>query len=283
MTRNSSGVLRRALRWLPILALVAISLGVLISGAPHLLSLDRLLSYRATLMEAVAADRSRAIGVACLVYIGCVIVSVPASLVLTILSGFLFGAATGAGIALVSATTGAAIVFSIGRGPMSEFLVTRAGPRLGRLAAGFRDDAFGFILVLRLLPIFPFWMTNLAPAAFGVPLRTFVLATFLGLAPGAVVYAAAGSAIEDVVAANEAAKADCLASGAEACDEALSLRSLVTVKTLAGLGGLAAFALLSIGLRRRFARKRSVTSQIPVAGQSTARRPERNRDVNQSH
>ncbi|MBD8905103.1 SNARE associated Golgi family protein, partial [Methylobacterium bullatum] len=114
MTRNSSGVLRRALRWLPILALVAISLGVLISGAPHLLSLDRLLSYRATLMEAVAENRSRAIGVAYLVYIGCVIVSVPASLVLTILSGFLFGAATGAGIALVSATTGAAIVFSIG-------------------------------------------------------------------------------------------------------------------------------------------------------------------------
>ncbi|KQP05427.1 VTT domain-containing protein [Methylobacterium sp. Leaf93] len=283
MTRPSKGSLRRALRWLPILALVAISLGVLISGAPHLLSLDRLLSYRAWLIEAVAEDRLRAIGIACLVYIGCVIVSVPASLVLTILSGFLFGAATGAGIALVSATTGAAIVFSIGRGPVSELLLNRAGPRLGCLAAGFRDDAFGYILVLRLLPIFPFWMTNLAPAAFGVPLRTFVLATFLGLAPGAFAYAAAGSAIEDVVAANEAAKAACLASGADACDEALSLRSLVTVKTLAGLGGLAAFAMLSIGLRRRFARKRSVTSQIPVAGHSTARRPERNRDVNSSH
>ena len=185
MTRNSSGALRRSMRWLPVLALVALSLGVLVSGAPHLFSLDRLLSYRAALMEAVAEDRLRSIGIACLVYIGCVIVSVPASLVLTILSGFLFGTTTGAGIALVSATTGAAIVFSIGRGPMSEFLVTRAGPRLGRLAAGFRDDAFGYILVLRLLPIFPFWMTNLAPAAFGVSLRTFVLATFLGLTPGA--------------------------------------------------------------------------------------------------
>ncbi|MBO1018752.1 TVP38/TMEM64 family protein [Methylobacterium sp. SD274] len=257
MTRNSSGALRRAMRWLPVLALVALSLGVLVSGAPHLFSLDRLLSYRAALMEAVAEDRLRSIGIACLVYIGCVIVSVPASLVLTILSGFLFGTTTGAGIALVSATTGAAIVFSIGRGPMSEFLVTRAGPRLGRLAAGFRDDAFGYILVLRLLPIFPFWMTNLAPAAFGVSLRTFVLATFLGLAPGAFVYAAAGAAIEDVIAANEAAKAACLESGAAACDEALSLRSLVTVKTAAGLGGIAAFALLSIALRRRFARRRA--------------------------
>lgn len=259
MARASSGSFRRILQWLPVAALVAISLGVLVSGVPHLLSLDRLLSYRAWLIEAVAEDRPRSIAIACLIYVGCVIVSVPASLVLTILCGFLFGITTGAGIALFSATTGAAIVFSIGRGPVSDLLLNKAGPRLARLAAGFRDDAFGYILVLRLLPLFPFWMTNLAPAAFGVPLRTFVLATFLGLAPGAFVYAAAGSAIEDVVAANEAAKAACLATGATACDEALSLRSLVTVKTIAGLGSLAAFALLSIGLRRRFARRRAGT------------------------
>ncbi|WP_019904639.1 VTT domain-containing protein [Methylobacterium sp. 77] len=257
MTRPSRGSVRRVLRWLPVLALIAISLGVLVSGASHLLSLDRLLSYRAWLVEAVAQDRHRAIAIAGLIYVGCVIVSVPASLVLTILCGFLFGVTTGAGIALVSATTGAAIVFVIGRGPVSDLLLARAGPRLARLAAGFRDDAFGYILVLRLLPIFPFWMTNLAPAAFGVSLRIFVTATFLGLMPGAFVYATAGSAIEDVVAANEAAKAACLASGATACDEALSLRSLVTVKTVAGLGSLAAFALLSIGLRRRFARRRA--------------------------
>lgn len=256
MTRPSRESVRRVLRWLPILGLVALSLAILASGASHLLGLDRLLSYRTWLTEAVAADRPLAIVVAGLIYIGCVIVSVPASLVLTILCGFLFGIVPGACIALVSATTGAAIVFSIGRGPASDLLRSRAGPRLARLAAGFREDAFGFILVLRLLPIFPFWMTNLAPAAFGVRLRTFVLATFLGLAPGAFVYAAAGSAVEDVVAANEAAKAVCRARGEIPCDEALSLRSLVTVKTASGLGALAAFALFSIGLRRWFARRR---------------------------
>ena len=246
------------MRWLPVLALVALSLGVLVSGAPHLFSLDRLLSYRAALMEAVAEDRLRSIGIACLVYIGCVIVSVPASLVLTILSGFLFGTTTGAGIALVSATTGAAIVFSIGRGPMSEFLVTRrrTAPRTSWPPA-FATTRSATSSSCGSWPIFPFWMTNLAPAAFGVSLRTFVLATFLGLTPGAFVYAAAGAAIEDVIAANEAAKAACLESGAVACDEALSLRSLVTVKTAAGLGGIAAFALLSIVLRRRFARRRA--------------------------
>lgn len=256
MRRPSREGVRGGLRWLPVIGLIALSLTILASGVPHLLSLDRLLAYRAWLVEAVAEDRPRAIVVASLVYVGCVVVSVPASLVLTMFCGFLFGIPTGAGIALVSATTGAAIVFCVGRGPASDLVLNRAGPRLARLAAGFRNDAFGYILILRLLPLFPFMMTNLAPAAFGVSLRTFVLATFLGLMPGAFVYAATGSAIEDVVAANAAAKALCLASGAVACDEALSLRALVTPKTMLSLGGLAAFALLSIGLRRRFARLR---------------------------
>ena len=119
----------------------------------------------------VAEDRFRAMVVAYLVYVGAVVVSVPASLFLTMLCGFLFGIVPGALVAVASATTGAAIVFTIGRGPAADLLLRRAGPRLAGLAAGFREDAFGYIAFLRLLPIFPFWMTNLAPAAFGVKLR----------------------------------------------------------------------------------------------------------------
>ena len=104
---------------------------------------------------------------------------------------------------------------------------------------------------LRLLPLFPFWVTNLAPAAFGVKMRVFVLATFLGLLPGAVVYATTGAGIEDVVAAHEAAKAACLAAGAGGCDDALTLRALVTPKMVAGLAMLAVFALVSVLLSRR--------------------------------
>ena len=247
--------MRRVLRWLPLLLLVGASLAVLVSGASHLLSLDRLLESRAWLIAWVAEDRFRAMVVAYLVYVSAVVVSVPASLFLTMLCGFLFGIVPGALIALASATTGAAIVFTIGRGAAADLLLRRAGPRLAGLAAGFRADAFGYIAFLRLLPIFPFWMTNLAPAAFGVKRSTFVLATLVGLLPGVFIYASTGAAIEDVVLAHESAKAACLAADGLDCENALTLRTLVTPKMVAGLGALAAFALLSVFLRRRFQRR----------------------------
>ncbi|WP_082476596.1 TVP38/TMEM64 family protein [Methylobacterium sp. Leaf99] len=246
---------RRILRWLPIAVLVTASLAILASGVAQLLDLDRLLASRAWLSAAVAENPARTMAVTALAYVGAVVVSVPASLFLTMLCGFLFGIVPGALIAVTSASTGAAIVFSIGRGPASDLLRRRAGPRLAGLAAGFRQDAFGYVAFLRLLPIFPFWLTNLAPAAFGVPLRTFLLATIVGLSPGALVYATTGAAIEDVVATHEAARAACHAAGELECAQTLSLKSLITPKMIAGLAALAAFAMLSVVLRRRLGRR----------------------------
>lgn len=252
------GRARRALRWLPLALLVGVSLAALLTGTARLVSLDALLASRAWLHAFVSTDYVRALLAAYLIYVGAVVISVPATLMLTMVCGFLFGIVTGALVAVAAATTGAAIVFSIGRGPGAELLDRVAGPRLTALAVGFRQDAFGYIAFLRLLPLFPFWMTNLGPAAFGVPLRTFVAATFIGLLPGAFVYAATGAGIEDVVAAHEAAKAACQAASNLGCDEALTLRALVTPKMLMGLGALATFALLSILLRRRLARRQTV-------------------------
>lgn len=248
--------LRGALRLLPLVLLVGVSLAALVSGAGRLVSLDALLASRAWLHGFVAADYGRALVAAYLVYVGAVVISVPATLMLTMICGFLFGIVTGALVAVAAATTGAAIVFSIGRGPGGDLLRRAAGPRLQAFAEGFRRDAFGYIAFLRLLPLFPFWMTNLAPAAFGVPLRTFVLATLIGLMPGAFVYAATGAGIEDVVAAHEAAKVACQAASELGCDEALTLRALITPKMVLGLGALAAFALLSVLLRRFHLRSR---------------------------
>ena len=247
---------RRLRRWLPLAVLVLVSVAVLVSGAAQLLSLDRLLASRLWLRGFVDAGPSRALVAAYLVYVGAVVVSVPATLILTMICGFLFGIVPGALTAVCGATTGASIVFAIGRGPGADLLRRMGGTRAAGLAEGFRRDAFGYIATLRLLPLFPFWMTNLAPAACGVKMRVFVLATFLGLLPGAFVYAATGAGIEDVVAAHEDARAACLAGGGLACDYALSPRALVTPKMLAGLGMLAAFALVSVALSRRMRGRR---------------------------
>lgn len=256
---------KRVRRWLPLVLLLGISGVVLVSGAAQILSLDRLLASRAWLRGFVEADYARALVSAYCLYVGAVVVSVPASLILTMICGFLFGVVAGALVALASATTGAAIVFSIGRGAASDLILRRAGPRLARLAEGFRRDAFGYVAFLRLLPIFPFWMTNLAPAAFGVPLRTFVLATLIGLTPGAFVYAATGAGIEDVVAAHQGAKAACLAAGGLDCGNALRLSALITPSRVATLGALAALALLSVVLRRWIARRRTCAARRAIS------------------
>ncbi len=72
---------------------------------------------------------------------------------------------------------------------MSELLAARAGPWLERFRDGFQENAFNYLLFLRLVPIFPFWLVNLAPALLGVSFATYLLATVLGIIPGSFAYA----------------------------------------------------------------------------------------------
>jgi uncharacterized membrane protein YdjX (TVP38/TMEM64 family) len=132
------------------------------------------------------------------VYAGLVALSVPGAAVLTITGGFLFGPWLGTLCAVVGATLGATGIFLATRAGLGG-LAQRAGPLVGRLEAGFRADAFNYLLVLRLVFIVPFWLVNLVPALVGVRLSTFMLATFLGIIPGTFVYASFGNGLGDVV------------------------------------------------------------------------------------
>lgn len=112
----------------------------------------------------------------------------------TLTGGFLFGIWLGVPLALVSACAGSAAVFLLARRGFGG-LTERAGPFVYRLQDGFRKDAFNYLLVLRLIPVVPYIIVNLVPAVIGVPLRTFVLATVIGIAPSTVIYASIGDAL----------------------------------------------------------------------------------------
>jgi uncharacterized membrane protein YdjX (TVP38/TMEM64 family) len=127
-----------------------------------------------------------------------VALSVPGGAVLTIAGGFLFGTWLGATCATIGATLGATGIFLAARAGLGG-LGQRAGPLVAKLEAGFRADAFNYLLVLRLVPIFPFWLVNLVPALVGVKSSTYVLATFLGIIPGTLVYASLGNGLGSVV------------------------------------------------------------------------------------
>jgi len=100
----------------------------------------------------------------------------------------MFGYAIGTALALVSATIGATLIFLIARTSFGNVLAERAGPRMQRVRKGLEEDGFSYLLFVRLMPIFPFWIVNLAAAFFGVRLMHYVLATAIGILPGTFVY-----------------------------------------------------------------------------------------------
>jgi uncharacterized membrane protein YdjX (TVP38/TMEM64 family) len=159
--------------------------------------------------------------------------SVPGGLFLSVTGGFLFGSILGAIYVTVGATAGATAVFLIARSAFGAPLRARAGPWLARLEAGFVRNAMSYLLFLRLMPLFPFFVVNLVPAFLGVSLRVYVAATFVGILPATFVFTAFGAGLDNLFALGEEA----------------SLHGILSPELLVGLGGLAVLAVLPVGYR----------------------------------
>ena len=198
---DSSGRGSSLLRWLPLLLLVGALVLALSQGWHKHLSLDALAANRDWLQDKVAAWGWLA-GLAFVgLYALATALSVPGASILTITGGFLFGTWLGGGLAVVGATIGATLVFLAAKTALGDALRARAGGALERMRAGFQEDAFSYLLVLRLVPLFPFWLVNLVPAFLGVSLAVYVPATFLGIIPGGLVYASVGNGLGALIEA----------------------------------------------------------------------------------
>jgi uncharacterized membrane protein YdjX (TVP38/TMEM64 family) len=152
---------------------------------------------------------------------------------------------------------GATVIFLIARGAAGEVLTRRAGPLAAKLAEGFRADAFHYLLFLRLVP-FPFWLVNLAPALFGVPLGTFVAATAIGILPATVVFSVFGAGLDSVIAAQETQYQACLDAGRTDCRVHFDLSEALTPTLLGALAGFGVLALVPVFARRLWGRKLNV-------------------------
>lgn len=137
------------------------------------------------------------------IYVLVVAFSLPGAVWMTIGGGFLFGTVAASTYVVVAATLGASAIFLAARYALGDVLRSKAGPAMRRMEAGFRENALSYLLVLRLVPLFPFWLVNLVPAFLGVPLRTFVIGTFVGIIPGSVVYCLVGNGLGAVFDAGE--------------------------------------------------------------------------------
>jgi uncharacterized membrane protein YdjX (TVP38/TMEM64 family) len=224
---------------LPLAVLAAALVAAFALRLDRYLSFEQLAAHHDWLLAEVARLGLLAPVCYALIYAAATGLSIPGASLLTLAAGFLFGSLAGTAIVVVGATLGAIIIFLVARSALGDALRARAGPFIRKLEDGFRDNALSYLLVLRLIPLFPFWLVNLVPAFLGVRLGTFIVGTFFGIIPGAFVYASLGSGLGALIESGE--KPD--------------LGVIFQPRVLAPLIGLALLALLPVAYKKFHGRR----------------------------
>ncbi|MEO1544550.1 MAG: TVP38/TMEM64 family protein [Pseudomonadota bacterium] len=192
-------------------------------------------------------------------YIVVVALSLPGALALTIAGGLLFGWQIGGPATIVAATIGATIIFLIAKTSLGETLAAKAGGAVEKLREGFQENALSYLLFLRLVPAFPFFVVNLAPAILGVPLRTYVIGTFLGIIPGTMAFSFAASQFGSVIEETNTEHAACAsAKGEAACPYVIDASTLVSKEILLAFAAIGIVALIPVIVKKWSARNANV-------------------------
>ncbi|MEX1035786.1 MAG: TVP38/TMEM64 family protein [Sneathiella sp.] len=241
--------------------LIPLLLIVIAVAAFFIFGLDEYLTFRA-----LSENRDRLINfvtdnyvMSGLLYVGIYIVvvalSLPGGLLMTVTGGFLFGWLAAGVMTVFAATIGGTLLFLIAATSLGEPLRKKAGPKLKKLEAGFAENALSYLLFLRLVPVFPFWLVNIAPAFLGVKLRTYIIGTAIGIIPGTFVFAYLGGGLDSIIRERQVVYQACLDAGRADCVLDFKISSLVTTEILISFCALGAIALLPVVVKK-FRRKK---------------------------
>ena len=222
------------------LAAIAAAIGAFFAlGLDQYVTFDALREHRALLTGFVAEQALLAVALFIVVYATATALSLPGGAVLTVTGGFLFGSLGGTIWVVIGATLGATGIFLVAKTALGDALRAKAGPALKKMEDGFRENALSYLLVLRLIPLFPFFIVNLVPAFLGVSLRTYVIGTFLGIIPGSFVFASVGAGLGSIFDAGQD----------------FTLTGVLTPEIITALVGLAALSLLPVVYKKVKARR----------------------------
>jgi uncharacterized membrane protein YdjX (TVP38/TMEM64 family) len=226
-------------RLLPLLVVLAAGLAAL--SLQDQFSIEVLREHRATLNAFVTEQAVLAAAAFIALYAATTLLSLPVGAVLTIAGGFLFGVTLGTLYVVIGATAGATAIFLVARGALGDLFRAKAGPFIQRMEAGFRENAFSYMLVLRLIPLFPFFIVNLVPAFLGVSLRSYVLGTLIGIVPGTLVFNLAGAGLGSIFDRGGV----------------FTVESVLSPQIVAGLVGLSLLSLLPVAYKRLKTRRQA--------------------------
>ncbi len=168
------------------------------SGVGDYFTIDNFLTHKEQLQEYVSENYVQSILMYMILYITVVALSLPLASFITLTGGFLFGLFVGTAVITVSATLGATIIFLIAKSSVGETLRDKAGKLYARIEKDMNENAAGYLLFLRLVPLFPFFLVNIAPALFNIKTRTYMWTTFVGILPGTAVFVNVGQSLGQV-------------------------------------------------------------------------------------
>ncbi len=187
----------------PLAVLVAGFALFFLLGLDHYFSFEVLREHRDWLLTQVENHAATAALAYVAIYAVSTAFSLPVGLVLTVVGGFLFGQLLGVVYVVFAATTGATALFLVAKTTIGDALEARMGPWMKKMEKGFQDNALSYLLIMRLVPVFPFFAVNLAPAFLGVRLKTYFFATLFGIIPGSAVYVQVGVGLSSILESGE--------------------------------------------------------------------------------
>jgi uncharacterized membrane protein YdjX (TVP38/TMEM64 family) len=221
-------------RLVPLAILVAVLVAFFAFNLDDYATFDTLKNNREALLGFVRDNFVLAILIYVVGYALLTAASVPVASLVTVAGGFLFGIWLGTFLTVLAATVGATVLFLFARSALGEPLRQRAGPYIRKMEEGFQENQVNYLLFLRLVPVFPFFAVNLAPAFLGVGTMVFAVTTFIGIIPGTAVYTIVGAGLGSVFDRGEE----------------FSLDSVLTPEILAALVGLGVLSLVPIVIKK---------------------------------
>lgn len=238
-------------RWLPLVIILCLMIAAYALGLHERLTLEEIAKHRDGLKQIVADNLALALLTFVVAYICAVALSLPGATLFTVAGGLMFGWALGATASVLAATAGATLIFLAAKTSMQNVLARKAGPILSSIQAGFARDAFNYMLFLRLVPLFPFWLVNIAAALAHVRLRIYVIATIIGVIPATIAFSFVGAGLDSVIEAQKSTYDACVsANGSDNCRFELSLSSVITPQLLFAFAALGVVALIPVVFKK---------------------------------
>ena len=220
----------RLIRLLPMfLLLLGLSI-ILVFGGIDYISIELLKTHKENFKQFIDNEFLFSAIVFILIYATTTACSIPGAAILSLLSGYLYGVAFGTVFSLTGATIGACVLYFAARTALGHLLKSRSGSAVLTMQDGFRRNAFYYMLFLRLVPIFPFFLVNLVPAFLKVRFTTYFFASVIGMFPGSLVFSLTGVGLDKILLNSEG----------------VSMASLVSDELMFGLLGLGVLSILPV-------------------------------------